>query len=244
VPLTIAGYNTTKRSAGFSTSKGTVTFAFNEVGKTTKQLSCLNLGDVIPSIAGPLGNPSEIKKFGRVLCIGGGVMIAPMYLQVQALRAAGNEVVTVLGARIKDLLIFQKEMKKASNELYVATDDGSEGNCGLDFLKGLLEKKKFDRAVVMGPVIMMKKVSEITKSFNVPTVVTLTPIMIDGMGMCGVCRVAVGGETKFSCVDGPEFDGHLVDFDQLIRRQRMFLPEERFSSLVWEKLGGFCNGNA
>jgi len=108
----------------------------------------------------------------------------------------------------------------------------------------VLEKEKFDRAVAMGPVVMMKKVSEITKSFNVPTVVTLTPIMIDGMGMCGVCRVDVGGETKFSCVDGPEFDGHLVDFDQLIRRQRMFLPEERFSSLVWEKLGGFCNGHA
>ena len=234
VPLTIAGYNT---------AKGTVTFVFNEVGKTTKQLGCLNEGDVIPNIAGPLGNPSEIKKFGRVLCVGGGVMIAPMYLQVQAMRAAGNEVVTVIGSRIKDLLIFEKEMKEASHELYVATDDGSEGYTGLDFLKGLLGTKKFDRVVVMGPVVMMKAVSEITRSFGVPTVVTLTPIMIDGMGMCGVCRVNVGGETKFSCVDGPEFDGHMVDFDQLIRRQRMFLPEERFSSLLWEKLGGFCHGH-
>jgi ferredoxin--NADP+ reductase len=234
VPLTIAGCNS---------AKGTVTFVFNEVGKTTKQLGCLSPGDAIPNIAGPLGNPSDIKKFGRVLCVGGGVMVAPMYLQVQAMRAAGNEVVTVIGARIKDLLIYKKEMKKESNELYVATDDGSEGYTGLDFLKDLLEKKKFDRAVVMGPVVMMKTVSEITRPLGIPTVVTLTPIMIDGMGMCGVCRVTVGGETKFSCVDGPEFDGHKVDFDQLIRRQRMFLPEERFSSLLWEKLGGFCHGH-
>lgn len=235
IPLTIAGYNP---------AKGTVTFVFNEVGKTTKQLACLNKGDVIPNIAGPLGNPSEIRKFGQVLCVGGGVMIAPMYLQVQALREAGNEIITVIGARIKDLLIFEKEMKKASHEFYVATDDGSKGFTGLDFLKGLLEAKKFDRAVVMGPVVMMKTVSEFTRPFGVPTVVTLTPIMVDGMGMCGVCRVIVGGETKFTCVDGPEFDGHKVDFDQLIRRQRMYLPEERLSSLLWERLGGACHSNS
>jgi len=234
IPLTIAGYNA---------AKGTVTFVFNEVGKTTKRLACLNKGDTIPNMAGPLGNPSEIRKFGRVLCVGGGVMIAPMYLQVQALRAAGNEVVTVIGARIKDLLIFEKEMKKASHEFYVTTDDGSKGFKGLDFLKGLLETKKFDRAVVMGPVIMMKTVSEITQPFGIPTVVTLTPIMVDGMGMCGVCRVTVGGETKFSCIDGPEFDGHKVDFELLIRRQRMYLPEERLSSILWERLGGVCHGH-
>ncbi len=233
VPLTIAGYDK---------AKGTVTFAFNAVGKTTKQLACLNQGDIIPNIAGPLGNPSEIGKFGRVLCVGGGVMIAPMHLQVRAMRAAGNEVVTVIGARTKDLIIFETEMKESSNEFYVATDDGSEGYDSLDFLKGLFEKDEFDRVVIMGPVVMMKKVSEITRPFNITTIATLTPIMIDGMGMCGVCRVTVGGETKFSCVDGPEFDGHLVDFDQLIMRQRMFLPEERFSSLLWEKLGGFCDG--
>jgi ferredoxin--NADP+ reductase len=235
VPVTIAGYDT---------AKGTVTFVFNEVGKTTKQLACLNNGDMIPNIAGPLGNPSEIMKFGRVLCVGGGVMIAPLYLQAQALRAAGNEVVTVIGARIKDLLIFEKEMKKTSQEFYIATDDGSKGYKGLDFLKDLLKTKRFDRAVVMGPVVMMKTVSELTRPFSIPTVVTLTPIMIDGMGMCGVCRVTVGSETKFACVDGPEFDGHKVDFDQLIRRQRMYLPEERISSLLWERLGGACHDRA
>jgi len=235
IPLTIAGYNA---------AKGTVTFVFNEVGKTTKQLACLNKGDFIPNMAGPLGNPSEIRRFGRVLCVGGGVMIAPMFLQVQALQATGNEVVTVIGARIKDLLIFEKEMKKASHEFYVATDDGSKGYKGLDFLKGLLEAKKFDRTVVMGPVVMMKTVSEFTRPFGIPTFVTLTPIMVDGMGMCGVCRVTVGGETKFACIDGPEFNGHMVDFDQLIRRQRMYLPEERLSSLLWERLGEACHDHA
>jgi len=235
IPLTIAGYNA---------AKGTVSFVFNEVGKTTKQLGCLEKGDMISNIVGPLGNPSEIGKFGRVLCVGGGVMIAPMHVQVQALRAAGNELVTVIGARIKDLIIFEKEMKEASHEFYVATDDGSRGYKGLDFLKGLLESERFDRAVVMGPVVMMKTVSELTRPFGIPTVVTLTPIMVDGMGMCGVCRVSVGDETKFACVDGPEFDGHKVDFDQLIRRQRIFLSEERLSSLLWEKLGGACRIHA
>lgn len=231
IPLTITGYNA---------AKGTVSFVFNEVGKTTKQLGCLEKGGLIPNVAGPLGNPSEISKFGRVLCVGGGVMIAPLYLQVHALREAGNEVVTAIGARIKDLIIFEKEMKEASNEFYVATDDGSKGHKGLGFLEDLLKTKKFDRAVVMGPVVMMKKVSELTRPFGVHTVVTLTPIMVDGMGMCGVCRVTVGNETKFACVDGPEFDGHKVDFDQLLRRQRVFSSEERLSSLLWEHTGGSC----
>jgi len=235
IPLTIAGYNATK---------GTVTLVFNEVGRTTKELGSMKKGDTIPNVVGPLGNPSEISKFGRVLCVGGGVMIAPLHLQAQALRSAGNEVITVIGARIKDLLIFEKEMKTASHEFYVATDDGSRGYKSLGFLEGLLEKKRFDRAVVMGPMVMMKAVSELTRPFSIPTFVTLTPIMVDGMGMCGVCRVSVGGETKFACVDGPEFDGHKVDFDQLIRRQRLFVFEERLSSLLWEQLGGACRIHA
>lgn len=233
VPLTIAGYDS---------KKGTVVFAFNEVGKTTKQLGFLNEGDYIENVAGPLGNPSEIKCFGKVLCIGGGVMIAPMLLQVQALREAGNEITTIIGARIKELLFFEKEMKALSHRFYVATDDGSKGLKGLSFLKDVLEREKFDRCVAMGPVVMMKDACEITKPFGIPTFVTLTPIMVDGMGMCGVCRVTVGGKTKFACVDGPEFDGHNVDFDELISRQRMFLPEERFSSFLWEGLGGKCFG--
>ena len=234
IPLTIAGYNT---------EKGTITFVFNEVGKTTKQLGLLKEGDCIQSITGPLGNPSEIRNFGKVLCVAGGVMIAPMLLQVKALRDAGNTVTTVMGARIKELLFFEEEMRALSHNFYVATDDGSKGYKGLSFLKEVLEKEKFDRCVTMGPVVMMQNVCEITKPFGIPTIVTLTPIMVDGMGMCGACRVTVGGETKFACVDGPEFDGHKVDFEELVKRQRMFLPEERLSSLLWEKLGGRgCGG--
>ena len=231
IPITIADYNT---------KKGTITFVFNEVGKTTKQLGLLKEGNLIANITGPLGNPSEIKKFGKVLCVASGVMIAPMLLQVQALREAGNTVTTVLGARIKELLFFEKEIEALSHGLYVATDDGSKGYKGLDFLKEFLEKEKFDRCIVMGPVVMMKNISEITKPFGIPTIVTLTPIMVDGMGMCGVCRVTVGGKMKFGCIDGPEFDGHQVDFDGLINRQRLFLPEERLSSLLWELGGCSC----
>jgi len=234
IPITIAGYDA---------KKGTLIFVFNEVGKSTKQLGLLKKGDSIWNITGPLGNPSEIKNFGRVLCVGGGVMIAPMLLQAKALREAGNAVVAIVGARIKELLFFEDAMKTLSDEFYVATDDGSKGFTGLDFLKDVLKKEKFDRCVAMGPVVMMKNVSEITKPFDVPTVVTLTPIMVDGMGMCGVCRVTVDGKMMFGCVDGPEFDGHKVDFDGLIRRQRMFLPEERLSSLLWELQGGCrCGG--
>ena len=225
VPLTISDINA---------KKGTVSFAFHEVGKTTKELALMSEGDNIDNITGPLGNPSEIKKFGKVLCVGGSVMIAPLLLQSKAMREAGNSVTTVLGARSKEFLMMEDEGKNLSNAFYVATDDGSKGNKGLDFLGDLLKKEKFDRCVAMGPVVMMKTVSDITKPFAVPTVVTLTPIMIDGMGMCGVCRVSVGGKMQFGCVDGPEFDGHQVDFEQLIKRQRMMLPEERLSSELWE----------
>jgi len=233
IALTIAGYDA---------KKGTITFAFNEVGKTTKQLGLLKEDDRVEGIAGPLGVPSEIKNFGNVLCVGGGVMIAPMLLQVKALREAGNTVTTVIGARTKELLFFEEEMRTLSNVFYVTTDDGSKGYKGIDFLKEIVAKEKFDRCLAMGPVVMMQSVSEITKPFGVPTIVTLTPIMIDGMGMCGVCRVTVGGKMKFACVDGPEFDGHIVDFTELISRQRMLLPEERLSSLMWEKLGGCERG--
>jgi sulfide dehydrogenase (flavoprotein) subunit SudB (EC 1.97.-.-) len=214
VPLTIAGYDA---------KKGSITFVFNEVGKTTRQLGLLKKGESIWNITGPLGNPSEIRNFGKVLCVAGGVMIAPMLLQVKALREAGNTVVTVMGARIKELLFFKEEMKALSHRLYVATDDGSEGFKGLDFLKEVLAEEKFDRCVAMGPVPMLQRVCELTKPYKIPTVVTLMPIMVDGMGMCGVCRVSVGGQMRFGCVDGPEFDGHLVDFEELIKRQRMFL---------------------
>jgi len=233
IPLNVAEYDT---------DKGTISFAFNEVGKTTKQLGLLDIGDCIWNITGPLGIPSEIKNFGRVLCVAGGVMIAPMLLQVRALKKAGNNVTTVIGARTKEQIFYEQEMKAASDEFYVATDDGSKGYEGLGFLKDILENKRFDRCVTQGPVVMMKNVSELTRPFGIPTMVTLTPIMVDGMGMCGVCRVTVGGKMMFGCFHGPEFDGHQVDFDELISRQRMFLPEERLSSLLWETQGRCDHG--
>jgi ferredoxin--NADP+ reductase len=234
IPLTICDYDRTK---------GTVSFAFHEVGKTTKELGVLREGDSLENVTGPLGNASEIKNYGKVLCVGGSIMIAPLLLQVKAMKEAGNSVTTVLGARIKDVLMLEDEAKAMSDKLYIATDDGSKGYQGLGFLKEVLKTEKFDRCVAMGPVVMMKTVSEITKPFGIPTIVTTTPLMVDGMGMCGVCRVTVGGKMQFGCIDGPEFDGHLVDFDELVKRQRMFLPEERLSSVLWEIGGCKCGRN-
>jgi len=231
IPLTISAIDP---------KKGTISFVFHEVGKTTKELALMCEDECIYNITGPLGNPSEIKKFGKVLCVGGGVMIAPLLLQVKAMKEAGNSVTTVLGARIKDALMMEDEAKDLSDKLYIATDDGSKGYKGIDFLKELLKTEKFDHCVAMGPVVMMKTVSEITKPYGIPTIVTLTPIMVDGMGMCGVCRVTVGGKMQFGCVDGPEFDGHQVDFEELVKRQRIFLPEERLSSVLWEIGGCKC----
>jgi len=233
IPLTIAN-----RDA----KKGTITVVFHEVGNTTKKLGNLNEGDFISDVVGPLGNPAEIGNYGRVLCVGGGIWVGPLHLEALALREKGNKLVTVVGARNKDLLIFEKEMKEISGEFYVATDDGSKGYKGLEFLKDLLETQKIDRVIAMGPVVMMQTVAEITRPHGLKTVVTLAPIMVDGMGMCGACRVSVGGETKFACMDGPEFDGHLVDFEQLILRQRLYLPEERISSILRERLGGIKRG--
>lgn len=218
--------------------KGTVTVVFHEVGNTTKKLGSMKEGDFVSDVVGPLGNPAEIEKYGRVLCVGGGVWVAPLHFEALALRKKGNQLVTVVGARTKDNLIFEKQMKEISDEFYVATDDGSKGHKGLTFLKDLLKTQKIDRVIVMGPVVMMQTVAEITRPYGLKTMVTLAPIMLDGMGMCGACRVSVGGQTRFGCMDGPEFDGHLVDFEQLIRRQRLYLPEERMSSMLREKLGG------
>jgi len=229
VPLTICDYDE---------QKGTVSFASHEVGKTTKELGTFNQGDCLFNVTGPLGNPSEVRNFGRVLCVGGSIMIAPILLQARAMKAAGNHVTTVLGCRGDEFLFMKEEAMAISDKVHVASDDGTAGDKGMDFLKDLLMKERFDRCVAMGPVVMMKWVSEITKPYGIPTVVTLTPIMIDGMGMCGVCRVTVGGRMMFGCVDGPEFDGHQTNFDELIMRQRTMLPEERLSSVLWETNGG------
>jgi ferredoxin--NADP+ reductase len=229
IPLTIAGYDRVK---------GTVSFAFHEVGKTTKDLGKLEVGDEIDNVTGPLGNPSEVKNFGKVLCVGGSVMIAPLLLQSKVMKEAGNQVTTIIGARSEEFIMMEDEANRYSDKVYICTDNGTRGYKGLDFLKELLKTEKFDRCIVMGPVILMKDVSAITKPYGIPTIVTLTPIMIDGMGMCGVCRVTVGGKMLFGCVDGPEFDGHQTDFEELIIRQRTMLPEERLSSVLAEMKGG------
>jgi len=233
IPLTIAGIDL---------EKGTVATAVHSVGRTTKKLAKLNAGDSIMDLSGPLGNPAEIGKFGRVLLVGGGVWCAPLYYVAQALREKGNEVVIVAAGRTTNDLIFEKELKEVSNEFYVATDDGSKGYQGLSFLKDVLKTQKFDHSIAMGPVVMLQTVTEITKPYNLKTMVTLASIMVDGTGMCGSCRVTVAGETKFACMDGPEFDGHQVDFEELIKRQRIYLPEERMASMLHEKLGGVKRG--
>jgi len=220
IPLTIADS---------SRREGTVTLIFMEVGKTTKQLGTLNVGDAIENFAGPLGKPSEIKNYGTVVCIGGGVGIAPLYPIVKALKETGNHVVSILGARNEKLLLLEDEIESFSDEFYIATDDGSKGHKGFvsDVLqKQIDEKEKIDMVMSIGPVIMMKVVANLTKKYNIKTLVSLNPIMVDGTGMCGGCRVSVGGETKFACVDGPEFDGHEVDFDNLMLRNRRFVEEE------------------
>ena len=220
IPLTIAD---------FDRKQGTITIIFMEVGKTTKQLGTLNVGDSIENFAGPLGVPSEIRKYGTVICIGGGVGIAPLYPIVKALKEARNHVISILGARNEKLLMLEKEIKSFSDELYITTDDGSKGQKGFvsDVLQMLIdEKRDIDMVMAIGPVIMMKVVSDLTKKYGIKTLVSLNPIMVDGTGMCGGCRVSIGGKTKFACVDGPEFDGNLVDFDNLMLRNRRFVCEE------------------
>ncbi len=216
--------------------EGTVSLVFNEVGKSTRQLGTLKEGNSVLDLAGPLGNPSEIDNFGCVLCVGGGVMVAPLHFVVSALHNAGNEIICVIGARNKELLIFEDEMKAISDEFHVVTDDGSKGHSGLAFLDEILKTKKIDRAVTMGPVVTMKTVSNMTEPYEIKTMASLTPLMVDGTGMCGCCRVTVAGEVKYACIDGPEFDGHEVDWELLVSRKRIYLPEERISSLIDEKL--------
>lgn len=219
------------------TQDGTLTLIVQEVGKTTKKLGTMKEGDKIANIVGPLGKPSEIRKYGQVVVIGGGVGIAEAYPEAKALKEAGNRVICIVGARNKDLLILEKEMREVSDEFYITTDDGTRGRKGFvtDVLKDLISQKKIDLVSAIGPTIMMKVVSEVTRPHGIKTVVNLNPIMLDGTGMCGVCRVTIGGETKFACVDGPSFDGHLVNFDELMARQKIYLEDERLSTEIFEK---------
>ncbi len=212
--------------------KGTIDLIYQEVGTSTYKLGMLKEGQSLYKIVGPLGKPTEIKKYGLVVPVGGGVGIAPLYPITKGMKEAGNRIITILGARSKDLLILEKEMREISEELRVWTDDGSYGKKGLvtHALQELFDEGiKPDLVIAIGPAIMMKFVCELTKKYNVPTMVSLNPIMVDGTGMCGACRVIVGGETKFACVDGPEFDGHQVDFDNLMLRLAAYREYEKQS---------------
>ncbi|RLC76715.1 MAG: sulfide/dihydroorotate dehydrogenase-like FAD/NAD-binding protein [Chloroflexi bacterium] len=229
IPLTIADYDP---------QEGWITLVFQEVGKTTKLLGTFKEGDRLASVTGPLGNPTEIKHYGTVVCVGGGVGIAPVYPIARALKEAGNYIISIIGARNKELLIWEDKIRSVSDEVIVCTDDGSYGRKALvtQPLKELLESgRHVDIIWAIGPAIMMKFCSLTTKPFGVKTIVSLNPIMVDGTGMCGACRVEVGGETKFTCVDGPEFDGHLVDWDLLMARQRLYLEQEKQALELFEK---------
>jgi ferredoxin--NADP+ reductase len=227
IPLTIADWD---RDAG------SVTIVFMEVGTTTKKLACLNAGDSILNFAGPLGRPTEIEKFGTVVCVAGGFAIATIVPIARALKEVGNKVISILGARTKGLLFWEERLRSVSDELIVTTDDGSYGREGVVTvpLKELLQETKVDRVIAIGPTVMMKFCSKTTEPFGVKTIVSLNPIMVDGTGMCGCCRVEVGGVTKFACVDGPDFDGHEVDWDLLMARQRLYLNKEKLSLELWE----------
>lgn len=223
IPLTIADADA---------EKGVITIVFLVLGKTTALLEELKAGDAILDVCGPLGKATHIEKQGTVICVGGGTGIAAMHHIAKGHKKAGNYVISIIGARSHDLLLFEKELKSFSDEVLVCTDDGSYGAKGL--VTTLLEeqlKKKGDvkEVVAVGPVPMMEAVAKCTKPFNVPTTVSLNPIMVDGIGMCGACRVSVGGETKFACVDGPEFNGHEVDFEELRRRLGAYKQQENLS---------------
>lgn len=221
IPLTIADYDR---------EKGTIQLIFQEVGDTTRQMGVLKAGDSLLDVAGPLGKATEIENYGTVVCIGGGIGVAPIYPIARAYKNAGNRVVSIMGARNADLLIMEKEMRSVSDVLYITTDDGSAGRKGLvvDPLKEMIAAgEKIDRVMAIGPMVMMRGVAEVTRPHEIHTLVSLNPIMVDGTGMCGGCRCSVGGETKFACVDGPEFDGHKVDFNSLMSRARMYQTQER-----------------
>jgi NAD(P)H-flavin reductase len=224
IPLTIADANP---------EMGTISLIVQSVGKTTREMAMLRPGNTIHDIVGPLGRPTHIQRFGTVLCVGGGIGTAPLYPIAKGMKEALNRVITILGARTHDLLILEDDMRNVSDELIVTTDDGSYGTKGLvtDAIRSLVSGgTHIDQAVVIGPPLMMKFTSLLTKELGIPTMASLNPIMIDGTGMCGVCRVTVGGEMKFACVDGPEFDAHEVDWDSMIRRLGTYRTAEQVAA--------------
>ena len=229
IPLTIADWNR---------QKGTVTVVFMEVGKTTRNMATLKAGESLANFAGPLGLPTHIEKLGTVVCVAGGFAIATIVPIAREMKQAGNKVVSIMGFRSKNLVFWEDRLRNVSDELIVTTDDGTYGRKGVVTipLKELLEgKEKVSRVIAIGPTVMMKFSSLTTKPFGVKTIVSLNPIMVDGTGMCGVCRVSIDGVTKFTCVDGPDFDGHQVNWDELMARQRTYLDEEKRSLELWKE---------
>ncbi len=220
MPLTIAGADT---------ERGTITLVVQQIGVSSMKLCAMNVGDELADVVGPLGRATRIEKYGTVVCACGGVGTAPMLPIAEALRKAGNRVIVVLAARTKDLVILEDEMRRVSDEVVVMTDDGSYGHKGLvtNGIEMIINREKVDFCVTIGPAIMMKFVSLLTKKYEVPTIASLNTIMVDGTGMCGACRVSVGGQTKFVCVDGPEFDAHQVDFDEMMMRLAAYRPQEQ-----------------
>ena len=232
IPLTIADWDE---------KEGSVTIVFMEVGTTTHRLALLNAGDSIADFVGPLGLPTHINKFGTVVCVAGGFAVATIMPIARAMQEKGNKVISIMGARNKSLIFWEDKLRSVSNQLIVTTDDGSYARKGLvtEPLKELLEgSERIDRVIAIGPSIMMKFCAETTQPFGVKTIVSLNPIMVDGTGMCGCCRVSVDGITRFACVDGPDFDGHQVDWDLLFARQRIYLDEEKSSFEQWQSQRG------
>jgi ferredoxin/flavodoxin---NADP+ reductase len=227
IPLTFADWDTTQ---------GTVTIVFQEAGATTCRLARLNAGESIENFVGPLGIPTHIEKFGTVVCVGGGIGVAPITPIARALKQAGNKVISIMGARSQNLLFWEDKLRQSSHELTVTTDDGTYGRKGLvtEPLKEILSSQKVDLVIAIGPIPMMKFCTLTTRPFGVKTFVSLNPLMVDGTGMCGCCRVSVDGNTKFACVDGPDFDGHKVDWDLMSVRSKAYAPEEKISVDQWQ----------
>lgn len=234
IPLTLSDWNR---------EKGTITIIFQHIGRSTQELAKVEPGDSITDVVGPLGKATEIENFGTVVCIGGGIGVAELRPIARAMKEAGNTVISIIGARDKSLVILEDEMRASSDELYITTDNGSHGRKGFvsNVLEDLIaEGRKINQIYAIGPVPMMKVVSAITKTHNIKTMVSLDAIMIDGTGMCGACRVTVGGKTRFTCVDGPDFDAHEVDWDELVARKRMYLSQEKETLEIFHE--GCCGG--
>jgi ferredoxin--NADP+ reductase len=229
VPLTIADYNR---------QNGTITLVFQEMGKTTQQLGLKKSGDFILDLLGPQGNPTEVEKFGNTVVIGGGIGIAPIFPLARKLKEAGNFVTAIIGYRSKEYVFWEEKMRSVTDELIIATNDGSYGEKGFvtDMLKRIIDSgKKIDRVFAIGPAVMMKAVSDMTRPYQLKTIVSLNSLMVCGMGMCGACRVTVGGKTLFTCMDGPDFDAHQVDFEELMKRLDTYKGEEKVCVENWQK---------